>query len=246
MRVRFAALWPAGCLFFALCLHSQTVVTPVSILSQANNAFSGNKAVQSIQLAGKVIRHAGSTDDTGTATLTAKATGESQVTFNFSAGTRSETTGALSSSPRCTWSEGDKINVSAPIHNCLNGVAWFLPSLTLQGQTFPTVTNNYVGKEDGGEHLRNQNTLPTKDPEGQIFLQRLGATEIYLDPATFLPASIQFNLHPDNDALTDIPIEVRFSDYRNINGVQVPFKIERYMSRTLVLDITIDSAVVTQ
>src|SRR5205807_816317 len=83
-------------------------------------------------------------------------------------------------------------------------------------------------------------------------LQRLSQFDIFLDSATFLPVAVAFNIHPDNNALLDIPVEIRYSDYRSVgSGVgpnvgpgfslasspQAPFHIEKFLNGSLSLDL---------
>ncbi len=71
----------------------------------------------------------------------------------------------------------------------------------------------------------------------------LSQMDFFLDSTTFLPAAVTFNIHPDNNALLDIPIEVRFSDYRAVKGVQVPFHIQKFLNNGLILDLQFTTAV---
>ena len=73
-------------------------------------------------------------------------------------------------------------------------------------------------------------------------MQHLTQTEIYLDASTLLPAAVDLNIHPDNNALLDIPIEIRFSDYRPVNGAQIPFHIQQFINNSLALDLKFESA----
>jgi len=57
-----------------------------------------------------------------------------------------------------------------------------------------------------------------------------------------LPVAVDFDIHPDNDAMVDIPIEIRFSAYTAMNGTQIPFRIQRYVNNALALDIQIVTA----
>ena len=70
----------------------------------------------------------------------------------------------------------------------------------------------------------------------------LSATDLYLDSASLLPLAIRFNVHPDDDFGLDIPVEVDFSNYQAINGVQVPLHIQKFLQGTLVMDINLTSA----
>jgi len=66
--------------------------------------------------------------------------------------------------------------------------------------------------------------------------------EIYLDASTSLPAAVSFNTHPDRDASRDIPVEITFSDYRLVNGVQIPFHVQKYFNGSLILDMQFERA----
>jgi len=67
--------------------------------------------------------------------------------------------------------------------------------------------------------------------------------DFYLDAASSLPTALVFNDHPDKDALVNIPVEIDFSDYQQISGMQVPMHIQKLMNGTLLLDITLTGAV---
>ena len=75
-------------------------------------------------------------------------------------------------------------------------------------------------------------------------IQGLSAVDLYLDPKSMLPLALAFNTHPDNDFLVNIPVEIRFGDYRNASGVLVPFHIQKFLQGTLTLDLTVANAAV--
>ncbi|HKI12751.1 MAG TPA: hypothetical protein VKA02_11595 [Candidatus Acidoferrum sp.] len=66
--------------------------------------------------------------------------------------------------------------------------------------------------------------------------------DLYLDPTTSLPVSYVFNSHPDNNAGLDIPTEIRYSDYKNVGGVQIPFHVQKFINNTLTLDLQFQNA----
>jgi hypothetical protein len=66
--------------------------------------------------------------------------------------------------------------------------------------------------------------------------------DLGLDPTTLLPAVLAYTVRPDNGAQTQIAIEIHYSSYQSVNGVQVPFHIQRYVNGALQLDILISSA----
>jgi hypothetical protein len=59
---------------------------------------------------------------------------------------------------------------------------------------------------------------------------------------TFLPASITFNAHPDNDSASNLLVEIDFSNYQSVNGFSVPMHIQKYLQGTLLIDLTVETA----
>jgi hypothetical protein len=78
----------------------------------------------------------------------------------------------------------------------------------------------------------------------QADIEKLSEFTLLIDKKTGLPAKLQFSAHPEDDANVDIPVEVVYSDYREVDGVIVPFRIEKYMNGNLLLELTVNSAVV--
>jgi len=42
--------------------------------------------------------------------------------------------------------------------------------------------------------------------------------------------------------ILDIPVEIRFSDYRPVSGAQIPFHVEKFLNNTLLLDLQFTNA----
>ncbi len=53
---------------------------------------------------------------------------------------------------------------------------------------------------------------------------------------------LAYSVQPDKGPATKIAIEIRYSDYRAVNGATIPFHIQRYVNGSLQLDIQISSA----
>jgi hypothetical protein len=66
--------------------------------------------------------------------------------------------------------------------------------------------------------------------------------DFYLDSATHLPVATVFNSHPDNAAGSNIAVEIYFRNYQQIDGVQVPMHIRRFVQGALLVDISLDTA----
>jgi hypothetical protein len=63
--------------------------------------------------------------------------------------------------------------------------------------------------------------------------------KVFYDPQTFLPTSLEYSIHPDDDDSQDIPVKVAFSNYQSVSGVMLPYHIERFVSRTLQLKLDV-------
>ena len=57
------------------------------------------------------------------------------------------------------------------------------------------------------------------------------------------PSAILYNVHPDTDATSNIPVEVDFSNYQTVSGVLVPMHVQKYLQGTLTIDLTVTNAV---
>jgi hypothetical protein len=250
----------AGVLLFALSTtvafaqEQEAVPQGVSagnVLGQMSAAFSGGKVVQKVQLSGNATWHAGSLEDTGTVTLTASSDGSSKMQLALpTTGQRSETHAGSGSSATCQWAGNDGVSHNVDLSNCWRPAIWFLPSFSFQ----PSLASSNRGVVDLGtgtvgsdakvyRHLQSQivpNDLPSTFATS---IAQQSTTDIGLDPVTLLPAVLAYTVHPDNGAQgITIAIEVHYSDYRTVNGIQVPFLIQRYVNGSLQLEISVSSA----
>ncbi len=238
------------CCSSALCLAQLPNSTPTAptVLTQAQSAFSGGKSVTTVQMNGSASWHYGSDEQTGTVTLIASANGATSVTLGLSGGTRKESFAAWDQNPTCDWTDTDGKNHTNPTHNCLTPSTWFLPSISLQTTLPSTAVAGYVGQEstDAGvvHHVRQQRSIVNATPAAKLWMQKWSTSELMLSAQTLLPAVLKFSIHPDNDAKLDIPVEIHYSDYRLTSGVQLPFKIQKFINNNLVLEIDVDSATV--
>ena len=220
-----------------------------SIVQSATTAQFGSTTITDVQLNGTVISHFGKTDQ-GTITLQADTAGHSKVALNLGAGSRSEYSSGHSEAAACTWTGADSQVHPVADHNCMTDGAWFLPLLSLpNAQQDPQATLTYSGTEQKNgataEHLVTAKAIPTTDKtpaKTKALSQSLAKQNLFIDSTTSLPVALTFNVHPDNDAGRDIPVEIRFSDYRDVNGVKVPFHIEKSMNGSTVLEINVETA----
>jgi hypothetical protein len=219
---------------------------PLLLLQQSLSALSVGQSLTDATLSGTARRIAGSDDDTGTAIFKALASGAGRVDFNLSSGQRSEFCDLSSAAPAGAWSGPDRISHPIAFHNLLSEPAWFFPAFAIARRlSSPGYIATYVGHEihngQAVEHVSVSQTSSSQDSPGAPTFQHLTQIDFFLDSSTLLPAAITFNIHPDNDAGVDLPVEIRFSEYRFVIGSHVPYHIQKYMNNNLFLDFQVQS-----
>jgi len=212
-----------------------------TLLAQSFAALTGKAPLTDVTFSGTARRIAGSDDDTGTAVFKALASGAGRTDLSLSSGQRSEVCDLTTTTPVGTWSGPDRVSHPVPFHNLLSEPAWFFPAFAL-GRRLSTsgYLATYVGHETHNgqavEHISVSQTPPRPNTPGTPSLEHLTQLDFLLDSTTLLPAAISFNIHPDNNASLDIPVEVQFNDYRAVNGAQVPYHVQKLLNNTLILD----------
>jgi hypothetical protein len=230
----------------ALAQTAQSVDS--SLLTQTLAAFSGGQAIQNIQLSATAVRYMGDAQDSGDAILTATPTAANSVQLSLAAeGSWDETQSDFGAHAACQWSGNDGIAHDGDYLNCFRPIVWFMPLLSLQASS----TSAGIGTIDLGtdqvgsgtyRHLQCQATLSQLPADLLASSVQASTTDIWIDPGSTLPAILQYHVHPDGGGLTDILIEIHYADYRNVNGVMIPFTIQRYINGSLQLEIQVSSA----
>jgi len=207
----------------------------LALASQSVTALTGGTTISDVTLSGNVTRTAGSDVQTGPATLYGKGQNESRLNLNLSGGQRTEIRNYANSSPQGEWMASDGSPNAFAQFNCLTDAVWFFPALSsLASASDPNQTLSYVGLEmlNGAsvQHLRSI-----------WFRQPISQTDFYLDATTLLPVSISLNVHADDDSSINIPVQVQFSNYQDVNGVFVPYHIQQVLNGSLLLDFTVSA-----
>jgi hypothetical protein len=212
----------------------------VVLAGQTISAMLGHTSIRDVTLTGTVTWDSA---DTGTITLKALGTGESRMDLALTSGTRVEIRDASKGAPQGRWIATNGGRGEFASHNTLTDAVWFFPALgSLARASKEDLT--YIGRETRRgltvEHVQTsvmQPRFPTN-----ISFRQLSQMDFYLDATTLLPVATTFNTHPDNDLLNNLPVEVDFSDYRKIDGVVVPMRIQRYQQGNLMLEIELSGA----
>jgi hypothetical protein len=250
-NMRGFSLFVAALLSFSP--HSQQ--SPVSTLQGSQSlqkaliALAPNLTLTDVTLSGSVRRIAGSDDESGSAVLKALSSGAARAELSFTSGIRTEIINSSSSlTPGGFWSGFDGVPHPIASHNLLVEPVWFFPAFAISHR----LSTGYVATDLGTEthddisveHISVSQPAVGKLPSGTPDQQHLSQVDFYFDLNTFLPTALAFNIHPDDNALIDIPVEIHFSDYRSVNGVQIPFHVEKFLNNSLVLDFQAQSTTV--
>lgn len=216
----------------------QSLPAAASLIQKSLTQLTGNVPVNDVTLMGIARRIAGSDDESGGVIAKALLSGDARIDFNFPSGQSNETRTSSPSGETGTWAGTDGAKHAVAAHNLFaDEAAWFFPAVTLEHLVqSPGFVASYVGSQTRYgkpvEHLSGSRQLPASHLGGAVAMLAATAAqmEIYLDASTLLPSAISFKTHPDNDLKTNLAVEVRFSGYSNINGAQVPLRVQKFVN----------------
>jgi hypothetical protein len=235
------------CCLLSISLSAQQTTSslPLLYLQQSLSQLVRNTSISDVTLTGSVRRIVGSDDQSGTVTLKALSSGAARCDMSLSSGTLTEIYNSSSSVPTGAWSGPDGLSHPIPFHNLLAEPAWFFPAFAVSRRLAAgyAVTDlgqvTYSGQQV--EHISVSQNPPSQYPDGPPSFQHLTQIDFYIDSQTQLPAGVAYNTHSDRNALLDIPVEIRFSDYRSVSGIQAPFHIQKFLNNSLLLDIQLQT-----
>ena len=230
--------------FIGQAKAQQTQPLPLQTLATALKAFSGTQTVSSITLTAQVSRTAGSTHETGTATLLAKSDGSGRIDLALDDGSTSEIYAPFRSMQECERIDKSGRSQSIAVHNCLGAGMWFLPQIVFAN----AISNSDLTVITDTAHasaivLRSKYVFNSQTRH----LDRLAAVGdrwLYFDPTTNYVSMCVYNRHPEDNGLFNVEHEVIFTDYHVVDGVAIPFHIEHYVQNQLLLDINVQGAAI--
>lgn len=199
--------------------------TPQEQAGMAWLAAAGKSPSQlhSVELRGDVITYAGGEKRRGRVTLKAAGGGSrSRTEFDMGNGSLIEIRNDEVQAANQWIDTASKSHVISN-HNTWTSAAWFFPAfLPLRQWNSAEITfNSEVQNETGSDiRIHSEMASASKSSRSEEFVRRLSGAEYRIDPNSFLLQSIRFNTHPDQDLKIDIAVEVRFSQYRLVDGVR--------------------------
>lgn len=241
-----AALAFAAVTLIASHLALSQAASVTSTLQSSLSAQSGSVPVQDVTLTGLVTSGPESDTHTDPFTFRANATGGSRAEIDFSEGPLVTIRNTTTTGHVGWWSRNGGTSHTMAGHNMLSDAAWYFPSFIVQRliQDKTTVVS-YMGTNAGLAHFQIHGAALGNLPQSAAEqIAHLTEMDLYLDPGTLLPIRLDFNIHPDNNALVDIPISVHYSGYQTVNGVTVPMHIERFLNHLREYDLQVQSVAI--
>jgi hypothetical protein len=246
-----AALLVAVLLAATMLSQAQTFDNQsAAVITAASVALGPGQSVNDITLTGSATHFDGTATDSGSATLKIKGADQSRIDLAMS-NPRSEIRTLQGAAPKGSWNKGGQPPQPQALHNMLTPACWASPLALIASLRRPGTTVVYVAQEQRAgvavDHLRISfvpSGMTLRGADTAALVQRLSTYDLYVDAASHLPVAIKFFIHPDKDLKVDIPGEIQFSNYTKVNGVFVPFHIQRLFQKTVNLDFTVSSVAV--
>jgi outer membrane lipoprotein-sorting protein len=199
----------------------------VQVLAQALNAAGGVTALTAIQdyTASGTVNYYWGDGEQGTVVVKGRGTGQFRVDATLPEGVRSW---AISNGSGWVKETDGRTDVILT-HNAEDlGSLTFPFTFLSSALQDPSMSLVYVGLETAGgiqvHHVRAQMIYAQNaDPTG--LLAKLSKREFFIDATSFRLVSSEDMAHTRDNATVGEVRKVQFSDYRQINGILVPFSI---------------------
>ena len=231
-------------------------------LQQSLTAQTGGSAIADITLSGTVTYIHGTQTESGPMKLTALSAGTTKVEFDLPSGTRTETWSNAGHGAVISGS-GPNGSVTKPAGSsvAMPSPSWFVPGVLTSLLSGPAYSLADTGNETrNGATVRHIAVTPASasgSPAMPASIPRYAQTDVYLDPATSLPASVSVFVWPSNPPGVTTPLsirarptqeEVRFSDYRVVRGQKIPFHIQLFLGTSprqqQIMDLTVSTVAI--
>ena len=221
----------------------QSAPTVSSYLQSSLNAMVGQATILDATLTG-TAQVTASSDQSVPAVLEETSAGSASIAISLPSGTSTDVRIGGAVAPSGTWSNGDGTTHAISSHNLMTDPGWFFPEMVVSRLISNTsLSVAFVGQEGNLLHFQAYQPQPDSTASTGALLQHLTQMDIYLDSTTLLPAQLNFNIHPDGNAIIDIPVSVQYSNYQTVNGVVLPMRVQKYLNNNIALDIQIQTAV---
>src|ERR1700682_1345973 len=134
----------------------------------------------------------------------------------------------------------------SPMHASLNHHLQYVPILSnLLDISDPNLTVLLVGEESLDDktvyHIHTEKVYPGQTPEEAALLANLTSTDYFIDTRTFLLEKRSQRLPSLQDARSSLLMEFRYSDYRAVAGILIPYSLSVYVNDQKNTEIHLNS-----
>jgi len=239
-----AMLWTITCAAQSVVAQPESDPRAVLVAARVLAATNPGQPIKEVLIAGNATEV--SSLDRGESRIVLKASAGDmyRIAISRPTGVLTEIFGFRDGRPAANWVSEDGSIHDVPIHNRLLVGPWFCPSLILSDAIHGTgLVLAYMGPEQkfglAVEHLRVTRSLSNPAIPLTPQLAPLSKIDIYVGAESSLPVAIAYFTHPDGDANAEIPVEVRFSEYRAFQTFRFPARIEQTINGSLQLEISV-------
>ena len=214
-----------------------------AVLRASLTAQVGSVPPSDVTLSGTVEHIAGSDDETVPYLFKALSSGSTKTETSLAAGALVEVRQVASTGSTGIWMNGEGVKHPIAGQNLMTDSTWCFPALIVQRLlNDPQAVVISLGTQGGVVHLQAYETQPaTIAASAAAELQHLSQVDLYIDASTNFPVAFAINIHPDTNALVDVPVYIDFSNYQTANGITMPMHVQEYLNSSLASDIRIQT-----
>src|SRR5579859_3259220 len=192
-------------------------------LSRTIAVMTGGTRIKSAALAGNITLYGPTSNATGTFSVSGDGSGQSK--FNISNGL-SEFRTLAGGTPSGNVIGPSDMSYTLSAQNAMTTSAWFLTIFSVASRLVPRdYANSYMDKETLNgvpvRHLQVWQQANGATPDVQAAVKSLTLEDIYLDEMSHLPVLVAFNLHLGSGSLSNVPVQVYFSNYQRVQNCPV-------------------------
>ena len=223
---------------------AQGTASGLTLAIAARAAMTNGVVITDIRLDATCTSYHGESTASGSATLTAVAGGGSRVEL-CSGGNDGDRRTEVRTRPETSdlggWKATDGVVNVSSLANTFSDPVWFYPAL---GSLAAIGSPDLQVAANGPDSFVIRRVPVGARGAAAALIAHAGETTYRLDPRTNLPVEVDYAVHPDVDAGTDIPVRVVFDNWHAQGGVMVPGHITRYLNGSREFEVEITSAVI--
>jgi len=225
-------------------LPPSTVPQAPPFLWRTIAVMTGGTRIKSAALTGTITLYGPTNNATSTFSVSADNSGQSK--FNVANGL-SESRSLSGGTPSGNVIGPGGVSYALSTQNPMTTSAWFLTTFSVASRLVARdYANSYVDRETQNgvlvRHVQVWEQANGSTPDVAAAVKSLTLEDIYLDEMSHLPVLVAFNLHLGSGSLSNVPVQVYFSNYHQVQNCPVAYHIQVYMNGSPFWDLQVSSA----